>query len=184
VTFEEYDHFAEVTARETPDDEGQGRGRHPVVNVSWDDAKAYVAWLAAETSQPYRLPSEAEWEYACRAGTMTRYWWGDEITPENANYGQNVGRTSVVGTYAGSPWGLHDMHGNVGEFVEDCFHPSYDGAPADGSAWRTEDCHSRVSRWGCWMSTPAAVRSASRFMTGTNRGFDHLGFRVARTLAT
>ncbi len=103
-----------------------------MINVSWDDAKAYVEWLAAQTRQPYRLLSEAEWEYACRAGTTTRFWWGDEITPEKANYGENLGKTSEVGGYPANPFGLYDMHGNVWEWVEDHWHDTYEGAPEDG----------------------------------------------------
>jgi hypothetical protein len=95
VTFEEYDHFADATGREKPSDEGWGRGRRPVINVSWEDARAYVSWLSKETGQAYRLLSEAEWEYAARAGTTTRHWWGDDITSENASFNQNVGKTSI-----------------------------------------------------------------------------------------
>ena len=112
-----------------PEDEGWGRGRRPVINVSWKDAQAYVRWLSEKTGQPYRLPSEAEWEYAARAGTTTLYSWGDDIAPENANYGLRGGRTTEVGTYPANP-GLYDMHGNVGEWVEDCQNESYEGAPA------------------------------------------------------
>ena len=97
----------------------------------------------------YRLLSEAEWEYACRAGTTTRYWWGDEITPENANYDTNVGRTSEVGKYPAEPFGLYDMHGNVWEWVEDCWNDTYEGAPDDGSAWTTGD-----SACGCCAEAP------------------------------
>ena len=86
-----------------------------MIDVSWDDAKAYVTWLSKKTGQPYRLPSEAEWEYAARAGTTTRYWWGDDITPANANYGGQVGKTTEIGSYPANPWGLHDMNGNVWE---------------------------------------------------------------------
>ena len=134
VTFEEYDHFAPPW-EEPPSDEGWGRGRRPVINVSWDDAEAYVEWLGRETGQPYRLLSEAEWEHACRAGTTTRYSWGYEITAENANYGKNVGETSEVGSYPANPFGLYDMQGNVWEWVEDRWHDNYVGAPHDGSAW-------------------------------------------------
>jgi formylglycine-generating enzyme required for sulfatase activity len=115
VTFEEYGHFARTAGRAQPDDRGWGRGPRPVINVSWEDAKAYVEWIAAETGQPYRLLSEAEWEYVCRARTTTRYWWGDEITAENANYGRKVGKTSEVGSYSANDFGLYDTHGNVWE---------------------------------------------------------------------
>jgi formylglycine-generating enzyme required for sulfatase activity len=137
VTFDEYDRFCEATRREKPGDEGWGRGRRPVINISWDDAQAYIAWLSQETGKTYRLPSEAEWEYACRAGTTTRYSFGDAITPQNANYGDSgLGRTSEVGTYPANPWKIHDMHGNVWEWLKDDWHENYQSAPTDGSAWK------------------------------------------------
>jgi formylglycine-generating enzyme required for sulfatase activity len=121
VTFAEYDHFCEETNREKPADNGWGRGRRPVINVSWRDAQAYCEWLAKETDLPYRLPSEAEWEYACRAGTTTRYSWGGEVSKENARFAgwAFATKTTEVGTYPANPWGLHEMHGNVLEWVED-----------------------------------------------------------------
>jgi formylglycine-generating enzyme required for sulfatase activity len=137
VTFNEYDRFCEAKRRKPPEDKGWGRGRRPVINVSWNDAQAYIAWLSQETGRTYRLPSEAEWEYACRAGTTTRYSFGDMITPENANHlDSGLSRTSEVGAYPANPWGLHDMHGNVWEWAEDDWHENYRGAPADGSAWK------------------------------------------------
>jgi formylglycine-generating enzyme required for sulfatase activity len=155
-----------------------------VIEVSWDDAKAYVNWLKRETGHPYGLLSEAEWEYACRAGTTTPYSWGDEITPENANYGRNVGKTTEVNTYPANPWGLHDMHGNVWEWVEDCWNDSYQGAPSDGSAWTSGDCSRRVLRGGSWFDEPVLLRSAIRFRNLTGlRVNGSGGFRVARTLS-
>ena len=184
VTFEEYDHFAKVTGREPPDDEGWGRGRQPVIHVSWDDAKAYVAWLKHETGKPYRLLSEAEWEYACRAGTKTPYSCGDEITPRNANYGRNVGKTTEVGSYSPNPWGLYDMHGNVWDWVEDCWNESYQGAPTNGSAWTRGDRHHRVLRGGSWYDGPGYLRSAGRsWFTSVSQSYD-FGFRVAKTLSS
>jgi formylglycine-generating enzyme required for sulfatase activity len=182
VTFEEYDHFAKTTNRERADDRNWGRGRRPVINVSWHDAKAYVEWLASETKQPYRLPSEAEWEYACRAGTTTRYSWGDGILPQYANYGREVWQTSEVGGYSTNAWGLCDMHGNIFEWVEDCWNDGYDGAPADGSAWREGNCIRRVLRGGSWHSDPRNLRSAYRVGNAPIVRDDVRGFRVARTL--
>jgi formylglycine-generating enzyme required for sulfatase activity len=188
VTFEEYDHFAHNARRQLPSDEGWGRGRRPAINVSWIDAKAYTDWLSLELYRPYRLLSEAEWEYACRAGSATRYWWGDEITPENANYGDNVGKTTEVGAYPANPWGLYDTHGNVWELVEDCWHPSYEGAPDDGSAWTKGDNRHRVVRGGRWGNNPEHLRSASRNRANSGAGggatgrSSHWGFRVARPL--
>jgi formylglycine-generating enzyme required for sulfatase activity len=159
-----------------------------VINVSWYDAQRYAAWLSKMTGKPYRLLSEAEWEYAARAGTSTLYSWGDEIGKDNTNcLGCGVEgdgkETAPVGSFSANAFGLHDMLGNVSEWVEDCFHANYDGAPADGSAWAARnDCYSRVLRGGGWNSSPDKLRSASR---GTGRTFSQsnsVGFRVARTL--
>ena len=186
VTFEEYDRFATETVRERPNDEGWGRGRRPVMAVSWDDARDYASWLSQETGQSYRLPSEAEWEYACRAGTTTRHSWGDdEPTTERANFDQKVGKTTEVGSYPANPWGLYDMHGNVGEWVEDVWHSSYKGAPSDGRAWTTgDDSLFRMVRGGSWLSLPRDLRSAARdYSSGTYDRVSTWGFRVARTLS-
>jgi formylglycine-generating enzyme required for sulfatase activity len=119
-----------------------GRGSHPVINIGWHDAKQYVAWLAQRTGKPYRLLSEAEGEFAARAGSQTSFPWGEDIGRNNAN-GQDCGsqwdnrRTAPVGSFARNAFGLHDMHGNVWEWVEDCWHISYQNAPTDGSAWTT-----------------------------------------------
>jgi formylglycine-generating enzyme required for sulfatase activity len=153
-----------------------------VINVEWEDAKSFVVWLSVQTGQSYRLLSEAEWEYACRAGTTTRYWWGDEITPESANYRKNESKTSEVGSYPANPFGLYDMHGNVWERVEDRWHDSYDGAPDDGSAWTAGNDPRRVLRGGCWDYHPQDLRSALRYGYYTNSRVNYIGFRVARTL--
>ena len=177
VTCEEYDRF------HTKKGQYWGRGRRPVINVSWEDAHAYVAWLSKATGQPYRLPSEAEWEYAARAGTTTRYWWGDDPpTPKQANFGRNVDETTEVGSYPVNPWGLHDMNGNVWEWVEDCWNDSYEGAPKDGSAWTSNDCNRRVLRGGSWGYVPEVLRSAFRGGGLSGLWLHDLGFRVARTL--
>ncbi|MBK8174672.1 MAG: SUMF1/EgtB/PvdO family nonheme iron enzyme [Rhodospirillales bacterium] len=187
VTFEEYDHFCAMTKRERLGDEGWGRGRRPVINVSWWDAVAYCEWLSRETGQPYRLPSEAEWEYGCRAGTTTRYSWGDAITPKQANYDQSKhGKTTEVGGYPANPWGLYDMHGNVWEWVGDVWHGTYQGAPTDGSAWTDNEgiysSRDRVDRGGSWDSISWFLRSAFRSGIFPGDRVDYLGFRVARTL--
>ena len=137
VTFDEYDHFCIERRRRKSPDQGWGRGRRPVVNVSWEDAKAYCTWLSAQSRQVYRLPSEAEWEYACRAGTTTPFWTGGTITKEQASYDLNGEQTSTVDNFAANYWRLHDMHGNVGEWCEDWWNDNYQGAPQDGSAWLT-----------------------------------------------
>ncbi len=179
ITFEEYGRFCEQTRRQLPGDEEWGRGRRPVINVSWDDAKAYVEWLAAETGQPYRLLTEAEWEYACRAGTTTRYWWGDDVSKDKANY--EGGRTSEIGSYPASPFGLYDMQGNVWEWVEDRWHGNYEGAPADGAAWLEGNDSGRVVRGGSWIVAPWNLRAAYRGGFGTDVRYPYIGFRVART---
>jgi formylglycine-generating enzyme required for sulfatase activity len=196
VTFAEYDHFCTETGRELPPDQGWGRGRRPVINVSWEDARAYCTWLSEQTGLAYRLPSEAEWEYACRAGTTTPFWTGPTISTEQANYDGNYtygfGRTgecrkqtTPVDVFEANPWGLHDMHGNVWEWCEDCRNDSYEGAPRDGSAWLHEHCHFRVLRGGSWNFIPVGLRSAYRGWYDANVRNTPLGsngFRVARTL--
>jgi formylglycine-generating enzyme required for sulfatase activity len=156
---------------------------HPVVGVSWEDAKAYVEWLGRETGQPHRLPSEAEWEYACRAGTRTRYSWGDDLpTPEHAHFGRNKGGTTAVVSYPPNPWGLHDMYANVFEWVEDCWNEGYSDAPRDGSAWTSGDCSRRMVRGGSWFDVPWLLRSAIRLRIVPDYRYFYFGFRVARML--
>ena len=170
-----------------PDAEGWGRGSRPVINVGWEDAQSYVRWLSGETGKEYRLLSESEWEYAARAGTRTRYWWGDAIGRNRANCDGcgsqwDAKQTSSAGAFAANGFGLYDVHGNVWERVEDCWNDSYHGAPADGSAWESGDCARRVLRGGSWGSRRQDLRSAGRI--GSTAGFrlNGVGFRVARTL--
>jgi formylglycine-generating enzyme required for sulfatase activity len=172
-----------------PSDEGWGRGRRPVINVSWDDAKAYVAWLSKKTGKSYRLLSGAEYEYATRAGTQTAYPWGNAIGTNNANCHAcgsqwDARQTAPVGSFAANGFGLYDMVGNVEEWMEDCYHDSYSGAPSDGSAWiEGADCSRRIVRAGSWFFAPAFLRSAKRYWFTTDYRLNYLGFRVARTLA-
>ena len=188
VTFDEYDRFAVATGRSRPDDEGWGRGRRPVMRVSWNDVQEYVAWLSSETGSQYRLPSEAEWEYAARAGTTTAYSWGNDVGNNRANCDGCGSQwddemTAPVGSFGANAWGLLDMRGNVGEWVQDCWHESYSGAPADGSAWTVGgDCSVRVLRGGSWFNGPRNLRAANRSWLGAGGRFDNFGFRVARTL--
>ncbi len=161
----------------------EGRGRRPVTNVSWDDAQSYVSWLRQKTEKSYRLLSEAEWEYAARAGTTTRYSFGDDLSLGEANYGFTAATAQPVGSYAPNDFGLYDMHGNVWEWVQDCWNDSYDGAPIDGSAWEKGICSERVVRGGSWLSHPRSLRSANRTRYDAgSRNYGSLGFRVARTL--
>ena len=162
----------------------------PVVNVSWDDARAYCAWLPMETGQAWRLPTEAEWEYACRAGSHSPFAAGDEITTQAANFlyaedGQRIGpgRRTAVGSYPANAFGLHDLHGNVCEWVEDAWHPDYRGAPADGSAWDEGGAPARrMIRGGAWDYLPRLLRSAWRDSLPRGDRRDNVGFRVALTL--
>jgi len=185
VTFEDYDRFSYPYK---VDDEGWGRGRRPVINVSWNDAMDYVEWLSAQTGAEYRLPSEAEWEYAARAGASTRYSWGNEIGMGRANCsdddcGDRWEYTAPVGSFARNAFGLYDMHGNVREWVADCVNGSYAGAPSDGSAWLSGNCALRVQRDGAWYHYPGFHRVSHRTWWGTDDRNVGVGFRVARTLA-
>ncbi len=179
LTFEEYDRFARATGREMPSDSGWGRGRRPVINVNWFDAKAYCDWLSMMTGKHYRLPSEAEWEYACRAGSVEKYATGNTITTEQANFDGN--KTLSVGRYPANPWGLCDMHGNVWEWVEDDWHKDYSEAPADGSAW-VDGSDVRVLRGGSWLLYDWFLRSAIRDAYGPVGRFNRAGFRLAQEL--
>jgi formylglycine-generating enzyme required for sulfatase activity len=170
-----------------PKDEGWGQGTRPVINVSWDDAKQYVAWIVELTGKPYRLLTEAEWEYAARAGRTTTYPWSDDIGKGKANChgcgGDNM-MTMPVGSFEPNDFNLHDMQGNVWEWVEDCWHEGYRLAPLDGSAW-TKSCtngSTRVLRGGSWHDEPLNVRPAARWYGPANGRFNDRGFRLARTL--
>ncbi len=167
---------------------------HPVVGITWHDALQYVAWLSVQTGQVYRLPSEAEWEYACRAGTQSAFSFGEEINTALANYdgntsyngspkGENRQGTTPVGNFSPNPWGLFDMHGNVWEWVQDVVHETYEGAPADGSAWEEGgDQGRRILRGGSWLYNPYYLRSALRNGFSATLSNDIVGFRVARNL--
>ena len=190
VTFEDYDLYVSAMGAEWPDDEGWGRGRRPVINVSWEDAQAYASWLSEQTGKRYRLPSESEWEYAARAGTETAYSWGDEIGRNRANCDGGGSqwddeKTAPVGSFESNAnaFGLYDMHGNVWEWVEDCWHNNYECAPTDGSAWTSGGIsNSAVVRGGSWLNAPRALRSACRYrFSPSNRDFDS-GIRLVQDL--
>lgn len=168
-----------------PDDQGWGRGNQPVMNVNWHDAKQYVAWLARKTGKSYRLLSEAEWEYAARAGTTTEYFWGDEPGKNRANCRDCESEWSKkgsgpVGSFPANAWGLHDLHGNVWEWIEDCWNPDYAGAPLDGAARLTGNCVRRVMRGGSWYYFSRNSRSAWRFSNDFRVPSYGIGFRVVR----
>jgi len=177
-----------------PLDHGWGQGNRPVVQVHFDDALTYIAWLSQKTGHNYRLLSETEWEYAARAGTQTPFSFGDTISSELANYdartGYNGGPTGAfreqtlpVGSFEPNAFGLYDMHGNVWEWVQDCWNDIYtEDMPADGSAWLEGDCSGRIMRGGSWEDYSGELRSAARVGSGRDESYWSDGFRVARAL--
>ena len=187
VTFADWDACVSVGSCSQLEGSGFGRGTRPVVNVNWHEAQQYVAWFSKMTGRPYRLLTEAEWEYAARGGSTTAYCWGDEIGRGNANCSgcgsqwDNRG-PSPVGSFRTNAFGLYDMAGNVWQMVQDCFHANYDGAPTDGSAWLLDNCGSRVSRGGSWRFRPSTLRSAHRALYAPDVRFPAVGFRLGRTL--
>jgi formylglycine-generating enzyme required for sulfatase activity len=195
ITFEEWDAcLAGGGCRAyRPGDEGWGRGTHPVMNISWEDAEAYADWLSRKTGQHYRLLSEAEWEYAARAGTTTRFAHGDSISPSKANYDgsadgsgpsdENRQSTVPVGSFAPNAFGLYDMQGNVSEWVADCWYDDYTAKhPTDGSAWLEGNCNGRVVRGGSWEDSQSELRSAARTGGEKTDRFYTDGLRIARSL--
>jgi formylglycine-generating enzyme required for sulfatase activity len=199
VTFAQWDAcLAERGCAHNPGDESWGRGKRPVINVSWDDARQFAAWLSKRTGKPYRLLTEAEWEYAAR-GTgqvpepQTPFSTGATINYKQANYDANftygIGKMGIyrqktldVGSLPRNGFGLHDMHGNVWEWVEDCYKNSYGGAPTDGSAVASDSCGLRILRGGAWNYHPQLLRSAYRYATAPAVRIENAGFRVARGL--
>jgi formylglycine-generating enzyme required for sulfatase activity len=189
VTFADWDACYRLGGCPKANEGNMGGDTKPVINVSWDDAQQYVAWLSKMTRQPYRLLPEAEWEYAARAGTMRAYYWVYEMGKSHANCkgcgSQWDGKqTSPVGSFAANQFGLYDMAGNVWQWVQDCYHGNYDGAPTDGTAWTSGDCSRRVVRGGSWVNSSQFLRTANRFRSTTDGGGNTLGFRVGRTIVT
>ncbi len=186
VTFAEFDRFCDAADRSRPDDQGWGRGNRPVIDVSWEDAVAYCAWLSEQTGRHYRLPTEAEWEYAARAGSHTPWSFGDreqDLDPYAWSDKNSEGRTHPVGEKCPNPWGLFDCYGNVWEWTQDNWHDNYQGAPVDGSAWEHDGADARrVVRGGGWGNQPQGLRSAARVRNTSDVANFNLGFRLARTL--
>lgn len=201
VTFAEYDAFCEATGGEKPDDEGWGRGSRPVINVSWDDARTYAQWLSEQTNTTYRLSTEAEWEYAARAGSRTAYYWGNDIRDacgyanvydetskqliqydwEHASCRDHFVQTAMVGMFAANAYGLYDMTGNVWEWVSDWYAEDYYvNSPIDNPTG-PEKGVSRVVRGGSWSFDPSNLRSANRYRFDPANRYVSLGFRLART---
>jgi formylglycine-generating enzyme required for sulfatase activity len=185
VTFEDYDRYARATAGRLPGDYGWGRGRRPVVDVSFSDAVAYARWLTEQTGHAYRLPSEAQWEYAAAAGSRTNYWWGFRpgegraVCFDCGSMWDNRS-TAPAGSFASNPLGLYDTAGNVMEWVADCYRPGYEGAPADGSAVTAEGCRYRVARGGAFNKPARSMGSTVRHRFDPATKLNMLGFRVAR----
>ncbi|MBL4747343.1 MAG: formylglycine-generating enzyme family protein [Magnetovibrio sp.] len=171
---------------EIPNDHDWGRGNRPVINITWADANLYTDWLTQKTGHTYRLPSEAEWEYAARAGSNTAFWWGDDIGKSLANCrncGPKISHQSLpVDSFKANPWGLYNVHGNVWEWVADCWNTSHDTAHTDGSSRQTGDCRQRVVRSGSWYYFSKNLRSAWRFKNDSRIKSYGIGFRVLREL--
>ena len=187
VSFAEYDRYVQATGARRPDARGWGRGNRPVINVDWEEARAYARWLSEQTGQSYRLPTEAEWEYAARAGTTTKYSWGNEATPEQAIYigDDRWKNTAPVGSFPANGFGLYDMHGNVWEWTQDCWHDSYRGAPTNGQVWEGangSDCDGRVVRGGSWGLNPGSLRAANRSHFRVSNRLSNLGLRLVQDL--
>ena len=191
VTFAEYDLFVKAIHGRKPSDNGWGRGLRPVINVSWFEALHYAAWLSKQTGYTYRLPTEAEWEFACRAGTFTPFSTGDFISTEQANFngsldydskiiGQQRKQTTEVGNFAANPLGLYDMHGNVWEWTASAYSENYNGEELRAFDETIETY--RVLRGGSWVNTQRSVRSASRIRRDANDHADFIGFRLARDI--
>jgi len=185
VTFEEWDAcLAEGGCRYRPEDQGLGRGARPASDLDWNDAKAYVAWLSRKTGKKYRLPTEAEWEYAARAGTKTAYYWGNAIEKDRANCtgctATPLNKTVATGSFPPNAFDLFDMAGNVAEWVEDCWEDNYKTAPRDGSAFTKAGCRERVLRGGSFNNDQRFVRTAARFKYDYDVRYYANGFRVVR----
>lgn len=188
VTFQEYDRYVELTGSRSPSDQDWGRGKRPVINVSWDDAVAYAKWLSQATGKHYRLPSESEWEYAARSGGRDETWAGTSTLEELRNYGvYEVGRTEPVGSKNPNGLKLYDMSGNVWEWTEDCMHDNYKAAPGDGSAWLEANdgsCSRRVLRGGSWISGPKLLGTSFRngYRYKVSDRFNDMGFRLVQDI--
>jgi serine/threonine-protein kinase PpkA len=193
ITFDEYDLFVKATDRPQPGDNGWGRETHPVINVSWSDAQAYVQWLSKNTGKKYRLPTEAEWEYVAKGGSKTRFWWGDDELDAKgkancrrgcySNYSGLFGsKTAPVGSYPANGFGIHDMAGNVAEWVQDCYKDQIDNSPSTGTAQESQECQTRSVRGGSTKNNAQDLASASRDHFPADNYSEVIGFRVVMEL--
>ena len=186
VTFDEYERFAITTGRRKPEDQDWGMGRRPVINVLWKEAKDYADWLSRETGKRYRLPTESEWEYAARSKGKNDIWAGTSKEEQLKDYAvYNANHTEPVGGKTPNGLGLHDMSGNVWEWVEDCWHDNYKDAPTDGSAWLEAgdgNCKVRVVRGGSWANKPEYLRVSNRYSYNAVNRYNDFGFRLAQDI--
>ena len=185
VTFAQYDAYTDASGRPRTDDAGWGRGRQPLIHVSWEEAQAFIHWLDENSGLHYRLPSEAEWEYAARGGSKAHFPWGERYVAGLANGAGKAGadryeHAAPVGRFPANAWGLYDMVGNVEQWVADCYRESYVGAPTDGSAVDEERCAQRVRRGGSWGLAPWFLRVDYRNSAAPRTHSDAIGFRIAR----
>ena len=185
ITFAQYDLFAKAEGKKIPDSLYLDRETHPVIFISWDDAYYYTKWLSEETGQKYRLATEAEWEYMASAGKKSTFWWGYDEEPNRAHCfgcGTNLDprKPTKIGSFEANPFGLYDTSGNVGEWVHDCWHDNYKGAPESADVWEGGDCSYRVVRGGAYSTPPQSTRSAKRDKFKSDKAYDHIGIRVVR----
>ncbi len=187
ITFAQYDLFAKAKGKKTPDSLYLDRETHPVIFVSWDDAYYYTKWLSEETGQKYRLANEAEWEYLASTGKKTTYWWGYDEEPNRAHCfgcGTNLDprKPTKIGSFEANAFGLYDTSGNVAEWVHDCWHDNYKGAPEYADVWEGGDCSYRVVRGGAYSTPPQSIRNAKRDKFKSDKAYDHIGIRVVREI--
>jgi formylglycine-generating enzyme required for sulfatase activity/serine/threonine protein phosphatase PrpC len=187
VTFAEYDLFANATGKKIPDSLYMDRATSPVIFVSWDDAYNYTKWLSKETGEKYSLPSEAHWEYMASTGKKTTFWWGYDEEPNRAHcFGCGTGldprKPTKVGSFGANAFGVFDTAGNVSEWVHDCWHKNYKGAPTDAEVWEGGDCAFRVVRGGAYSTPPQSIRNAKRDKFKSDKAYDHIGIRVIRKI--
>ena len=185
ITIAQYEIFAKATKRQMPDDLYMEHDTSPVVLVKWDDAYNFTKWLSEQTGHKYRLPSEAEWEYAASGGKDSTFWWGFNEEPGKAhcfNCGSQFDprKPAKIGKFQPNQFGLYDTAGNLSEWVYDCWHDSYAGAPNDGTVWEGGDCIYRIARGGSYISPQQSIRTAKRDKFKSDAGYDHIGIRLAR----